>query len=255
MSRHDFSGRVAVVTGASSGMGRASALALAAAGASVVLADVAEQAGVDAVHEITEAGGRARFLRTDVCEESDVVAMIHCAVDTYGGLDIAVNAAGIEIENSLIADADVATFDRVIAVNLRSIFLCLKYEIRAMLDRPGGSIVNFASTNAIKPQSTQGAYNASKFGVVGLSKTAALEYARAGIRVNAVAPGAIDTPMLREAIAQRGADPEVLLRRFSLLGRFGRPDEVADAVLWLCSDDSSFTTGHVLTVDGGLVTR
>lgn len=254
MSKRDFNGKVAVVTGAAAGMGRAAAVALAAEGAKVVLADVAEAAGAEAVEQITSAGGAARFIQVDVSRETDVAAMVDDAVDAFGGLDIAVNAAGIEVEKNYLVDADVDVFDRVIAVNLRSIFLCLKFEIRAMLQRGGGAIVNFASTNAFKPQVTQSAYNASKFGVVGLTKTAALEYTRYGIRVNAIAPGAIDTAMLRSAIEHRGADTETLLKKYSLFGRFGESEEVADAVLWLCSDESSFTSGHVLAVDGGLLT-
>ena len=254
MSRHDFSGKVAVVTGAGNGMGRSAAIALAAAGAAVVLADIATDAGEEAVREITAAGGTARFVRTDVSSEADVEAMVAAAVSSYGGLDLAVNAAGIEIEHDFLVDADVAVFDKVIAVNLRSMFLCLKHEIRALRDRGGGSIVNFASTNAFKPQVTQSAYNASKFGVVGLTKTAALEYTRYGIRVNGVAPGAIDTAMLRDAIEHRGADEAVLLKKYSLFGRFGQSDEVTNAVLFLCSDESSFTSGHTLSVDGGLLT-
>ena len=254
MSGHDFTGKVAVVTGAANGMGRSAALALAAAGASVVLADVSVEAGEDAVRAIREGGGQARFIRTDVSQPGDVEAMVDDATRAYGGLDLAVNAAGIEVEQVRIAEADIDTFDRVIAVNLRSMFLCLKYEITAMLARGGGAIVNFASTNAFKPQITQSAYNASKFGVVGLTKTAALEYTRSGIRVNAVAPGAIDTAMLRDAIEHRGADEKVLLKKYSLFGRFGAADEVTKAVLFLCSDDASFTSGHTLAVDGGLLT-
>jgi NAD(P)-dependent dehydrogenase (short-subunit alcohol dehydrogenase family) len=253
MSTHDFTGKIAIVTGGGNGMGRSAALALAASGAHVVLADLAVDAGQDAVRAITDAGGSARFIRTDVSKEADVAAMVDDAVTTFGGLDFGVNVAGIEIEKNFLVDADVDVFDKVIAVNLRSVFLCLKYEIRAMLERGGGSIVNFASTNAFKPQITQSAYNASKFGVVGLTKTAALEYTRAGIRVNAIAPGAIDTAMLRDAIEHRGADEKVLLKKYSLFGRFGHADEVANAVLFLCSDDSSFTSGHTLSVDGGLL--
>lgn len=253
MSGYDFTGKVAVVTGAAAGMGRAAAVALAAAGARVVLADIADAA--DTATEIAAVGGTATVVRTDVSAEDDVVAMVQAAVSDHGRLDIAVNAAGIEVETDFLVDSDVAVFDRVIAVNLRSIFLCLKYEIAAMVPTGGGAIVNFASTNAIRPQITQSAYNASKFGVVGLTKTAALEYTRKGIRVNAIAPGAIDTAMLRAAIDHRGSDRDALLRRYSLFGRFGEAQEVANAVLWLCSDQSSFTTGHVLAVDGGLLTR
>ena len=253
MSTHDFTGKVAVVTGGGNGMGRSAAIALAASGASVVVADLAEDAGLDTVRVITEAGGAARFLRTDVSREPDVAAMVAEAVTAFGGLDFAINAAGIEIEKGFLIDGDVDVFDKVIAVNLRSVFLCLKHEIRAMLERGGGSIVNFASTNAFKPQVTQSAYNASKAGVVALTKTAAQEYTRYGIRINGVAPGAIDTAMLRDAIEHRRADEKVLLKKYSLFGRFGQADEVSNAVLFLCSQDSSFTSGHTLSVDGGLL--
>ena len=255
MGDYDFSGKVAVVTGAAAGMGRSAATALAAAGARVLLADVAEEAGSAAAAAITATGGTARFRRVDVSAEADVESMVGEAVRAYGGLDLAVNAAGIEIEQDFLVDADVATFDRVIAVNLRSIFLCMKHQIAAMLERGGGAVVNVASTNAFKPQITQSAYNASKAGVVGLTRTAAQEYAGRGVRVNAVAPGAIDTAMLRSAIAHRGSDPQKLLKKYSLLGRFGEAEEVAQAVLWLCSEQSSFTAGHVLAVDGGLLTH
>jgi glucose 1-dehydrogenase len=250
----DLAGKVAIVTGAAAGMGRAAAISLGEVGAKVVAADISDVSST--VDDITAVGGTAIGVRADVSVSDDVVAMVRAAVDAFGRLDVAVNAAGIEVEHDRIADADVAVFDRVIAVNLRSIFLCLKYEISAMLDAGrGGSIVNFASTNAVRPQATQSAYNASKFGVVGLTKTAALEYGRHGVRVNAVAPGAIDTAMLQRSIAERGADPDKLRRRYSVLDRFGQPSEVSQAVLWLCSDQSAFTTGHLLTVDGGLLIR
>jgi NAD(P)-dependent dehydrogenase (short-subunit alcohol dehydrogenase family) len=255
MNRYDFTGKVAVVTGGANGMGRSVALAMAAAGASVIIADISVEAGLQAAQVITTAGGSARFVRTDVSSEADVRAMVAEAATGFGGLDYAVNAAGIEIEQTFLADCEVETFDRVIAVNLRSMFLCLKYEITAMLERGGGAIVNFASTNAFRPQMTQSGYNASKFGVVGLTKTAAIEYARSGIRVNGVAPGAIDTAMLRDAIEHRGADEAALVKRYSLFRRFGEADEVTKAVLWLCSDEASFTTGHTLPVDGGYLAQ
>ena len=170
-------------------------------------------------------------------------------------LDCAANVAAIETETTLLADCDEATFDRLVAVNLKSVFLCLKYEIRAMLERGGGAIVNIASTNSFRPLPKQAVYTATKHGVVGLTKTAAIEYAAAGIRINAVAPGAIDTPMLRGAMAARGSAEQDVLARLSLTGRFGQPAEIAHAVLWLCSDESAFTMGHVLAVDGGYLAR
>jgi glucose 1-dehydrogenase len=250
-----FGGKVALVTGASGGMGRATAQAFAAAGARVVAADIAAEGGEQTVDAIKRDGGEAVFVRTDVSRAGDVEAAVAAAVDSFGGLDCAANVAAIETETTLLADCDEATFDRLVAVNLKSVFLCMKYEISAMLERGGGAIVNIASTNSFRPLPKQAVYTATKHGVVGLTKTAAIEYAGAGIRVNAVAPGAIDTPMLRGAMAARGSAEQDVLARLSLTGRFGRPDEIASAVLWLCSEDSAYTMGHVLAVDGGYLAR
>ena len=251
----DFAGKVALVTGAAGGMGRATAQAFAAAGAKVVAADIAVDEGEQTAKLIRGNGGKAVFVRTDVSDAADVEAAVATAVNEYGGLDCAANMAAIETETTFLADCEEATFDRLVAVNLRSIFLCLKYEIRAMLQRGGGSIVNIASTNSFRPLPKQAVYTATKHGVIGLTKTAAIEYAGQGIRVNAVAPGAIDTPMLRGAIAARGSDEAEVISRLSLVGRFGDPTEIANAVLWLCSDGSTYTVGHTLAVDGGYLAR
>lgn len=251
----DFAGKVALVTGAAGGMGRATAQAFAAAGAKVVAADIAADEGEQTAKLIRGNGGEAVFVRTDVSDAADVEAAVATAVNEYGGLDCAANMAAIETETTFLADCEEATFDRLVAVNLRSIFLCLKYEIRAMLQRGGGSIVNIASTNSFRPLPKQAVYTATKHGVIGLTKTAAIEYAGKGIRVNAVAPGAIDTPMLRGAIAARGSDEAEVISRLSLIGRFGDPTEIANAVLWLCSDRSTYTVGHTLAVDGGYLVR
>jgi NAD(P)-dependent dehydrogenase (short-subunit alcohol dehydrogenase family) len=251
----DFAGKVALVTGAAGGMGRATAQAFAAAGAKVVAADIAADEGEQTAKLIRGNGGEAVFVRTDVSDAADVEAAVATAVNEYGGLDCAANMAAIETETTFLADCEEATFDRLVAVNLRSIFLCLKYEIRAMLQRGGGSIVNIASTNSFRPLPKQAVYTATKHGVIGLTKTAAIEYAGKGIRVNAVAPGAIDTPMLRGAIAARGSDEAEVISRLSLVGRFGDPTEIANAVLWLCSDRSTYTIGHTLAVDGGYLVR
>ena len=249
-------GKVAIVTGGASGMGRAIATTFAAEGVSVLVADVNDQGGAETVELVTKGGGKAEYLHTDVSDGPEVAVMVAQAVERFGGLDCAVNAAAIEKETAFTADCTEETFDLVIAINLRSVFLCLKHEITAMKAAgTAGSIVNIASTNSFKPQLGQPAYTASKHGVLGLTRSAALEYARDGIRVNAICPGAIDTPMLRRAMEERGNDPKSTAQRLSLLGRFGEPSEIAQAALWLCSDGSSFTTGHALSVDGGYLSR
>ncbi|WP_207386979.1 glucose 1-dehydrogenase [Frankia sp. Cppng1_Ct_nod] len=252
----DFHGRTVLVTGAASGMGRATALAFAEAGANVAVADVAVTGGRETVKTIERAGGQARFFPADVSDTADVANMIDATVTAFGRLDSAVNGAGIEIETTPLAECDEETFDRLVRVNLRSVFLCLKHEIRQMIAQEGGgTIVNIASVNSFRPQPHQAAYTATKHGVLGLTRTAAVEYAPAGIRINAVCPGAIATPMLENAMKARGRDPADVAGRLSLLGRFGQPSEIANAVLWLCSDESSFTMGHALAVDGGYLAR
>lgn len=252
---YNFTGRSALVTGGGGGMGRATALMFAAAGASVVVADWSVDNGTQTVDQIVAAGGKAIFIQTDVSKAADCEAMVAAAVDTYGTLDFAMNAAAIENEVDFLADLDDDNFDRIIAVNLRSVYLSMKHEIRAMLKTGGGSIVNIASTNSYRPQAHQSAYTASKFGVLGITKSAAVDYAPHGIRINAIAPGAIETPMLLGAIAARGRDPQEVANRLSLISRFGRPEEIAEATLWLCSDASAFTIGHCLAVDGGYLSR
>ena len=178
------------------------------------------------------------------------------AVHELGGLHCAVNAAAIELETDRLDQLDDSVFDRLVAVNLRSIFLCMKHELRAMLARGGGgAIVNVASTNSFRPQPHQSAYTATKHAVLGITRNAAIDYAAEGIRINAICPGAIDTPMLRAAMERRDRDPQDVANRLSLLGRFGEPAEIARAALWLCSDESSFTLGHALAVDGGYLAR
>jgi NAD(P)-dependent dehydrogenase (short-subunit alcohol dehydrogenase family) len=250
-----FEGRSAIVTGGSGGMGRAIALAFAAAGSRVIVSDVADAGGEETAALVREAGGEAQFFHADVSKAEDVRSMVSAAVDAHGGLDFAVNAAAIEFEVDYLADLADEDWDRMLDVNLKSVFLCMKHEIRAMLAGTGGAIVNIASTNSYRPQAHQSAYTASKFGVLGLTKSAAVDYAPQGIRINAICPGSIDTPMLRGAIAKRGRDPQEVADRLSLIGRFGTVDEIAAAALWLCSGAAGFTIGHALAVDGGYLAR
>ena len=250
-----FEGTSTVVTGAGGGMGRAIVRAFASAGSRVVAADISEENGQETVRLVREAGGEAVFIRTDVAKNDDVANMVDLAVTSYGGLNFAVNAAAIEFEVDYLADLAESDWDRMIDVNLKSVFLSMKHEINAMLAGDGGAIVNIASTNSYRPQPHQSAYTASKFGVLGVTKSAAVDYAPRGIRINAICPGAIDTPMLRGAIAKRGRDPQEVADRLSLLSRFGTVDEIAAAALWLCSGASGFTVGHALAVDGGYLAR
>jgi NAD(P)-dependent dehydrogenase (short-subunit alcohol dehydrogenase family) len=255
MLTYDMTGKVALVTGGAQGMGRAIAYAFADAGCSVVVADISVAGGEETVTTIRNSGGAASFQSCDVADATQVEQLVSFAVSTYGRIDYAVNAAAIEGESVPLAELDDDLFDRLQAVNVRSVYLCMKHEINAMLVTGGGAIVNIASTNSFRPQPHQAAYTTSKHAVLGLTKSAAIDYAPKGIRINAIVPGSIDTPMLRNAMARRGRDEKDVISRLSLLGRFGRPDEIAAAALWLCSDASSFTVGHALAVDAGYLAR
>jgi NAD(P)-dependent dehydrogenase (short-subunit alcohol dehydrogenase family) len=249
-------GKVAIVTGAAVGMGEATARLFAEAGAKVIVADVDEQNGQATVDAIVSAGGTASFSRTDVSKASEVEAMVRDAVERYGRLDSAVNNAAVGPEPHPIHELDEAEFDRVIAVDLKGVALCLKYEIAQLLAQgSNGSIVNIGSVSSFRPQPNQAAYTAAKHGVIGLTKTASVEAAPQGIRVNAVCPGAIDTPMLRSALEEFNVTEAEFAPSLSLFGRFGRPEEVAHASLWLCSDQSSYVTGAALMVDAGYTSR
>jgi glucose 1-dehydrogenase len=250
----DLTDNAVIVTGATGGMGRAITARLAAAGADVVATDLSD-AGADALLASAPAGGGSiTFVAGDVSVSDDVAEVVATALRLHGHLDAAVNAAAIEFETVPLAECGDDDFDRMMRVNVRGVFLCMKHEIAAMLDagRPG-SIVNIASTNSFRPQHDQPAYTASKHAVLGLTRSAAVDYAGRGIRINAICPGAIDTPMLRNAMERRGRDAASTARRLSPLGRFGEPDEIAEAALWLVSPASSFTTGHALAVDGGML--
>ena len=241
----DLRGKIAIVTGANGGMGLAISSALADAGVKVVASDV-QDTPVPAQRDGVE------YSCADVTEESDIEALTNFAMQNHGRLDCAINAAAIEFETNRLAECDIEDFDRILSVNLRGVFLCMKYQLRAMLKGGGGVIVNLASTTSFQAGNIQPAYTASKHGVVGLTRQAAIDYARDGVRVNAIAPGNIDTPMLRDAIARRGIDSEAAASRMPF-GRFGQSEEVAAAALWLCSNASSFTTGHVITVESGML--
>jgi NAD(P)-dependent dehydrogenase (short-subunit alcohol dehydrogenase family) len=248
-------GKVALVTGAASGIGRASARALAREGAAVVVADVDETGGAETVRLIEDAGGRATFVRADVSREDDVREIVRAAVEGYGGLDCALNNAGVRGAIAPVAGYPLADWERALAVNLTGVFLCMKHEIPALLDRGGGSIVNTSSTFGLVAVAGLPAYVATKHAVAGLTKAAALEYATQGIRVNAVCPGVIDTPLLERLLDDiSGGNPEQAAEQFVAgepVGRMGDPAEVAEAVVWLCSERSSFVTGVPMPVDGG----
>lgn len=253
MTDVELSDAVAVVTGGHSGIGESAAVALADAGASVVIGDVADASGV--VETIEDAGGEATAVDCDVTDRDEVAAMVETAVDTYGGLDVAFNNAGIEGENSTTGGYDPETFRQVVDVNLFGVWNCMDAEIDAMLEDGGGSIVNNASILGHVGFAEAAPYVAAKHGVLGLTKTAAQEYATEDVRVNAVCPGFVETPMLdRGGITD---DPEMRQQIAALhpMNRLGEPREIADAVVWLSSEQASFVTGESLAVDGGYLSR
>ncbi len=243
-----FEGKTVIVTGGSSGIGRAAAIAFGGEGARVVIADVQPEEAENTLRSVRKAGGQGIFVRTDVTKSAEVEAMVLKTIETYGQLHCAVNNAGIVHGGMLTADYPEADWDRVLNINLKGVFLCMKYEIPQMLKRGGGSIVNTASVGGIVGVSGTAAYVASKHGVVGLTKTAALDYAQSGIRVNAVCPGTTLTPPVEKGMdAARMAASKAKVP----MGRMGKPEDMAAAILWLSSDAASFVTGHTLVADGG----
>ena len=249
-----FKDKVAIVTGAGQGMGFSAAKAFAEAGAAVMLVDTQEDVLQSAVEALTNAGLTAIAFPCDVSQDSQVAAMVKKTVETYGKLDAAYNNAGIQTPQVPVADMRYEDYDRTMAVNLRGIFTCMKHQIPAMLKSGGGAIVNCSSQGGLTGFPGQAAYIASKHGVIGLTRTAALDYARKGIRVNAVCPGVIHTPMADRLIGGN-KDVENAIKEMVPMGRMGTGDEIASAVLWLCSPGASFVTGHALVVDGGFTVK
>jgi NAD(P)-dependent dehydrogenase (short-subunit alcohol dehydrogenase family) len=250
-------GKVAIVTGGSAGIGRATALAFAARGARVVVADVEEEGGRETVEMVERDGGEAVFVATDVSSPDDVARMVATAKERFGRLDIAFNNAGIEGDLAPLVEYSLDTWNRIVGINLTGVWLCMKHEIPLMLETGGGSIVNNASILGTVGMAAAGPYTATKHGVIGLTRVAALENAEKGIRVNAVCPGFIETPMVMERGVHAGENQEVYDDLVGLhpVGRLGKSEEIADAVVWLCSDGASFMAGHPLIVDGGYVAR
>jgi NAD(P)-dependent dehydrogenase (short-subunit alcohol dehydrogenase family) len=250
----EFEGKVALVTGGGSGIGRATSLAFAREGAKVVIGNRNVQRGEETVAMIQKAGGTASFKRTDVLVTKDIEALVDYAVKTYGGLDLAFNNAGVEGDVAPLVEQTEANYDAVMNVNVKGVWLSMKYEIPRMLERGGGAIVNCSSVAGLIGFPNLAIYMASKHAVIGLTKVGAIEYSAQGIRINAVNPAVIDTEMvdrLAEGLRMKKDD----LVQFHPIGRLGRVEEVAEAVIWLCSGKSSFVTGHSLLVDGGFTAK
>lgn len=249
-----FENKVALVTGAGSGLGLATAKAFAQAGASVAPADANPHAVRAAVEELTASGHRAVAIACDVSDDAQVEAMVATTVSHFGRLDAAYNNAGVQNVSAEAADATREDLDRVVAINLRGVWSCMKFELRQMLAQGSGAIVNCSSIGGLVAGPRRGTYQASKHGVLGLTKSAALDYAARGIRINAVCPGIIHTPMLDTMMATQADALNAMLQNVPI-GRLGRPEEIASAVLWLCSSHASFMIGHALPVDGGYTIR
>lgn len=248
-----FDGKVAIVTGGASGIGRSAALLYAQNGAKVVVSDVDETGGNETVRMVAQTGGAAAFARADVSRPEDCQRLVSAAVEQYGRLDIAFNNAGIGGESNPVADYSVEAWQKVLSINLSGVFYCMKYEIPAMLKTGGGAIVNMSSILGQVGFANASAYVAAKHGVIGLTRAAALEYAQQGLRVNAVGPGFISTPMI--AGLEQDQQANNLLISLHPIGRLGRSEEVAELVIWLSSEKASFVTGAYYPVEGGYLAR
>jgi len=247
-------GKVALVTGAASGIGRATALLFAEKGAKVVIADIASEGGQETVKLIEKAGGKALFIKADISKMNEVKALIDKTIEVYGRLDYAVNNAGTEAQPTPTADYAEEDWDRVVDTNLKGTWLCMKYEIQQMLKQGTGAIVNVSSVVGLVGVANMPAYVASKHGVIGLTKTAALEYSGSGIRVNAVCPSVTLTPLMEMVIASMPEQAKNMIANHPI-GRIAQPREIAETIVWLCSDSASFVTGHAMVVDGGFLAK
>jgi len=247
-----LAGKVAIITGAGSGMGKATAILFAKEEAKVIAAEIVEQAGQATVRAIEEEGGEAIFVKTDVAKKEDVEAMVKAAVERYGKIDILVNCAGIALAEVSTTECTEEIFNRIIATNLNGVWLGMKYAIPQMISTGGGAIINFASIAALEAYQGLPAYSASKGGVISMSRVAAIEFAAKNIRVNCVAPGHIATPMLLDAWAEEGLQR---FRNIAPQGRLGEPEEIASVVLFLASNESSHITGQTIVIDGGVTAR
>ena len=245
-----FTGKVVLVTGAASGIGRAIALAFGRAGACVVVADISIEGGHATAGMIVENGGKALFVQCNVTRALEVEALVEKTINYYGRLDIAVNNAAVDEEHHPLADTDDEQFDRIMNVNVKGVWLCMKYQLRRMLAQGGGAIVNMAGVAGLVGSPNHAVYGASKHAVVGLTKSAAAEYAREGVRINVLCPAAVKTPMLARAI-ERDPGIEKKLKAAHPMGRFAEAGEIAQAALWLCSDMASYVNGHEMVIDGG----